>query len=58
MRFVISAQPAITRFTEQLARAGVLLEAHGGTWLVEVSSSEEAARWAAMAPFDDAQVAR
>lgn len=58
MRFTISAEGAITQYTDRLAKAGVLLEAAGGTWLIEVSSAEEAAQWAARAPFEDAQVAR
>lgn len=58
MRFMISARPALDGFTEQLTKAGVLLEAYDGTWLVEVSSKEEASQWAAMAPFDDAEVAQ
>jgi hypothetical protein len=58
MRFTISAETALTAYTDQLARAGVLLDADGARWLVEVSSLEEAQEWASRAPVTGVDVAR
>jgi hypothetical protein len=56
MRFMISAQSAMAKYTDQLTQAGVLLETDGYTWLIEVSSTAEAAEWATRAPFDQVDV--
>jgi hypothetical protein len=56
MRFMIlvpSASSAMAAFREELARAGVLLDAIGSKTLIEVRSREEALEWARRCPDRD-----
>jgi hypothetical protein len=65
MRFLILTEPAeptevpaMTRYHEELVRAGVLLagDLSAGFWLVEVDSPATAAEWGRRAPSEDVEI--
>ena len=63
MRFMVlvkasEALPDMGRYSEQLAKAGVLLEEGtlAGYWLIQARSQEEAIEWAKRVPFHDGEI--
>jgi hypothetical protein len=62
MRFVLLTEPgedlAMTRYHEELVRAGVLLAGDhtAGFWLLEVDSRAEAEEWGRRMPHGDVEI--